>query len=158
MAGHVSTTFLDRGGLWVLGQNLLLGLVLAGGIFYRNHWHSVPLTWCGSLLLLVSAVCGLAGAMRLGRSLTPFPKPLPRTRLVQTGIYRFMRHPLYVAVFCASAGWALFSASWPALLVALVLAPLLDAKARREERWLRQQFPEYASYERRVRRFIPLIY
>jgi len=154
----MSTNFLDRGGLWMLGQNLLLGLVMAGGIFYRNHWHSILLTWCGALLRLISAVCGLAGAMGLGRSLTPFPKPLPRTRLVQTGIYRSMRHPLYVAVFCASVGGALFSASWPALLVALVLAPLLDAKARREERWLRQQFPEYASYERRVRRFIPLVY
>ncbi len=38
------------------------------------------------------------------------------------------------------------------------LAPLLDARAQREERWLRQQFPEYAAYQQRVRRFIPWIY
>lgn len=154
----MSTTFLDRGGLWMLGQNLLLGLVAAGGIFYRNHWHSAPVTWCGALLLLSSAVCGLACAISLGRNLTPFPKPARGARLVQTGIYRLMRHPLYLAVFCAAVGWALFSASWPALLGAMALAPVLDAKARREERWLRHQFPEYACYERRVRRFIPLIY
>jgi protein-S-isoprenylcysteine O-methyltransferase Ste14 len=48
--------------------------------------------------------------------------------------------------------------SWPALLAALALAPLLDGKARREERWLRQQFPEYSSYQRRVRRFVPWVY
>jgi protein-S-isoprenylcysteine O-methyltransferase Ste14 len=61
-------------------------------------------------------------------------------------------------VFCGSVGWALVWRSWPALLAALALAPLFEAKARVEERWLRQQFPEYAGYEQRVRRFVPWIY
>ncbi len=69
-----------------------------------------------------------------------------------------MRHPLYTGVFCWSAGWALVWRSWPALLAALALAPLLDAKARREERWLREKFPQYSSYEQLVRRFLPGIY
>jgi len=154
----MSSTFFERGGLWMLGQNLLLVFVGAGGFFYRNHWHHVLLARCGAFLLLFAAGCGLAGAISLGRNLTPFPGPSQSGRLVRTGIYQFVRHPLYVAVFCASVGWALFCASWPALLAALVLAPVLDAKARREERWLQQRFPEYASYEQRVRRFIPWVY
>jgi protein-S-isoprenylcysteine O-methyltransferase Ste14 len=44
------------------------------------------------------------------------------------------------------------------LVVALALGVFFDAKARHEEHWLRQQFPDYASYERRARRFIPWIY
>ena len=63
-----------------------------------------------------------------------------------------------LAVFCGSIGWALVWQSWPALLAGLALAPLFDGKARLEERWLRQQFPEYATYARRVRRFVPWIY
>ena len=55
-------------------------------------------------------------------------------------------------------GWALVWQSWPALLVAAALIPFFAAKARREERWLREKFPEYAAYEQRVRRFIPGIY
>jgi protein-S-isoprenylcysteine O-methyltransferase Ste14 len=43
-------------------------------------------------------------------------------------------------------------------VAALALGPLLDAKARREERWLRRQFPDYARYEQRVRRYMPWIY
>jgi protein-S-isoprenylcysteine O-methyltransferase Ste14 len=150
--------FLKRGGLWVLGQSVLLCVVIAGGLLCRNHWHSLLLTLGGVFLLLISAGCGLAGTVSLGRNLTPFPRPAATTRLVQTGIYGLMRHPLYVAVFCGSAGWALVWRSWPALLAALALAPLLDAKARREERWLRRQFPEYSSYERQVRRFVPWLY
>jgi protein-S-isoprenylcysteine O-methyltransferase Ste14 len=150
--------FVQRGGLWVLGQSVFLCAVIVGGILCRNQWHSLALTLCGVFLLLIAAGCGFAGSVSLGRNLTPFPKPSASTCLVQTGIYGLMRHPLYVAVFCGALGWALVWRSWPALLAALVLAPLFDAKARREERWLRQQFPEYAGYERRVRRFVPRIY
>ena len=154
MSGH----FLERGGLWVLGQNTLLCVVIAGGILCRNQWHSFPLTLCGAFLLLIAAGCGLAGAISLGRNLTPFPKPSASTKFVQTGIYRLMRHPLYTAVFCGSVGWALVWRSWPGLLAALALGPLLDTKARREERWLRQRFLEYSGYQQRVRRFVPWIY
>jgi protein-S-isoprenylcysteine O-methyltransferase Ste14 len=154
----MSGGFLQRGGLWVLGQNMLFGGVMVCGLLYRNQWHSLPLTLCGVVLLLSAAGCGLAGAIGLGRNLTPFPKPSASTRLVQTGIYRLMRHPLYTAVFCGSLGWALVWRSWAALIAALALGPLLDAKARREEHWLRQQFADYVRYEQRVRRFLPWIY
>ena len=154
----MSSEFLQRGGLWVLGQGMLLGAVIAGGILCRNQWQSLALPLCGAFLLLVSAGFGWAGTISLGRNLTPFPKPSASSRLVQTGIYGLIRHPLYTAVFCGSVGWALVWRSWPALLAALALAPLFDAKARVEERWLRQQFPEYAGYEQRVRRCVPWIY
>ncbi len=154
----MSGSFLQRGGLWVLGQGALLGVVIAGGLFGRDQWQSLAFTLGGVSLLLMAASIGLAGTISLGRNLTPFPKPSASTQLVRSGVYSLMRHPLYTAVFCGSVGWALVWRSWPALLAALALAPLFDAKARREELWLRQQFPEYAEYERRVRRFVPWIY
>ena len=154
----MSDTFLQRGGLWVVCQGALLGAVIAGGILCRNQWHSLVFSLGGIVLLLIAAGCGLAGTVSLGRNLTPFPKPSANTVLVQTGIYGLMRHPLYTAVFCGAVGWALVWRSWPALLAALALGPFFDAKARREERWLRQQFPEYLSYEQRVRRFVPRVY
>jgi protein-S-isoprenylcysteine O-methyltransferase Ste14 len=154
----MSSSFLERGGLWVLGQGVLLCTVIGGGILCRNQWHGLGFTFCGAFLLLIAAGCGWAGTVSLGRNLTPFPKPSASSTLVQTGIYGLMRHPLYTAVFCGSVGWALVWRSWPALLAALALSPLFDAKARLEERWLRQQFPEYASYQQRVRRFVPWVY
>ena len=154
----MSGNFLQRGGLWVLGQSALLCVVIAGGVRCRDQWQSLAVTLCGAGLILIAAGCGLAGTVSLGRNLTPFPKPSASTTLVRTGIYGFIRHPLYTAVFCGSVGWALVWRSWPALLAGLALAPLLDAKARREERWLRQQFPDYAHYEQRVRRFLPWVY
>jgi protein-S-isoprenylcysteine O-methyltransferase Ste14 len=154
----MSNGFVQRGGLWVLAQSVLLVAVTLCGVLGRGQWMILPTTLCGALLLLVAACCGIAGAITLGRNATPFPRPSAGSRLVQNGIYGLMRHPLYTAMFCGSVGWALVWQSWPALLVALILAPFFDAKVRREERWLREQFSGYADYEHRVRRFIPWIY
>ncbi len=154
----MSDSLVQRGGWWVLAQSLWFLALVGCGLLWRHEWVSPPVTWCGVLLLLMAALCGICGAASLGRGLTPFPKPRANAQLVQTGIYALMRHPLYTAVFCACAGWALLCASWPALIIALALAPFLDAKARHEERLLRRQFPEYAAYSQRVRRFIPWLY
>jgi protein-S-isoprenylcysteine O-methyltransferase Ste14 len=154
----VLTAFIERGGLWVVCQSVGLMAVVGCGVFWRGGWNSPPISICGALLLMAAALCGIAGAISLGRNLTPFPKPSAETRLVQSGIYGLVRHPLYTAVLCGSVGWALVWQSWPALLAALALGALFDAKARREERWLREQFPDYIRYEQRVCRFIPWVY
>jgi protein-S-isoprenylcysteine O-methyltransferase Ste14 len=154
----MSKGFFQRGGWWVLGQFTLMLVVAVLGMISGAATKNDATFLGGWFLLGVSALCGIAGMAALGRGLTPFPKPAAQAELVQHGIYSVMRHPLYTAVFCAAGGWSLIRGSWPALAASLVLAAFLDAKARREERWLRQQFPDYVSYERRVRRFIPWIY
>jgi protein-S-isoprenylcysteine O-methyltransferase Ste14 len=77
---------------------------------------------------------------------------------VQTGVYGWIRHPLYVSVMLAGFGWSLIWQSLPALVVGCLQIPFFVAKASREEGWLHHAFPEYASYARRVKRFVPGIY
>jgi len=154
----MSNSFVQRGGWWVVGQFLLLFAIVILGYTCRATWKSLPIFICGLAFLLASAICGISGALTLGRNLTPFPKPVATAQFVQHGIYALIRHPLYTSVFCAAVGWSLVWKSWPALAVSLLLGVFFDAKARHEERWLRQQFLEYAGYERRVRRFIPWIF
>ena len=154
----MSNSFVQRGGWWVIGQFLLLFAIAILGITSRATSKPLPIFIFGLVFFVASAICGVSGSLALGRNLTPFPKPSATTQLVQHGIYSLMRHPLYTAVFCAAVGWSLIWQSWPALTVSLCLAVFFDAKARHEERWLRQKFPKYAGYERRVRRFIPWIY
>lgn len=154
----MSNGFFQRGGGWVVGQFLLLLAIAVLGITGRAESKTIPIFICGMVFIVVSAICGLAGMLALGRNLTPFPKPTATAQFVQHGIYALIRHPLYTSVFCAAVGWSLVWQSWPALAVSLVLGVFFDAKARREECWLRQKFPDYSGFERRVRRFIPWIY
>jgi ABC-type transport system involved in multi-copper enzyme maturation permease subunit len=64
----MSGNFLQRGGLWVLGQSALLGAVIVGGILGRNQWQSLAITLCGALLLVIAAaailILGPAGSLR----------------------------------------------------------------------------------------------
>jgi len=147
----------QRGGLWVLSQGLLLFAVILLAVRFRSDRHPV-LIYTGAILLSIGVCVALAGAIALGRNLTPFPKPSGKARLVRRGIFSLIRHPIYTGVMLASLGWALVWQSWPALLMALGLIPFFDAKARREEYWLRKSFSEYLDYQQRVKRFIPWIY
>ena len=150
--------FVQRGGWWVVGQFLLLLAIAILDITGHAAMKPLPLFICGLVLIAAATLCSLAGLLALGRNLTPFPKPSAKTELVQHGIYAIIRHPLYTSVFCAAVGSSFLFQSWPALAASVVLGVFFDAKARHEERWLRQQFPDYAGYERRVRRFIRGIY
>jgi protein-S-isoprenylcysteine O-methyltransferase Ste14 len=150
--------FLERGGLWVLGQFALMAAVIVSGWVWRQQWTSRLTLVLAVALFAAAATVGLWGAIVLGRNLTPFPKPDRHAVLVQHGIYGVVRHPLYASVLLAALGWALAWASGPALALALVLSLFFKAKAEREERWLRERFPEYADYARRVPQLIPWIY
>lgn len=150
--------FIQRGGLWVAAQFLLMIAALALAPLLRGSWFSMVSLIAGIVLFAFGGWLGVAGVRALGRNRTPYPRPLEDSTLVQHGVYGLVRHPLYSSLIFVSAGWALLWASGAALLVSLALAILLDAKARREERWLREKFPEYAAYAGRVRRLLPWIY
>ncbi len=150
--------FRARGGGWVVGQFVLMGgAAVCGGV-----WHGQWLWPAGvalSVALFIAAVAlGLLGAKALGRNLTPFPRPRAETSLVRHGVYGVVRHPLYTSVMFAAFGWALVRSSGPALTLAAALGLFFKAKADREERWLRERFPDYADYARHVRQLIPWVY
>lgn len=153
-----------RGEGWVAGQ---LALIAAVGLL---GWRDRDLATLrssglrrmaaagGAAAVTVGVTVAVLGARDLGRSLTPMPRPLEEAELVQTGMYRHIRHPLYAAVMLVALGWSAVTASVRAIVVSAVLAAWLDAKARREEAWLVERFPAYSAYRRRTSRFVPRLY
>jgi protein-S-isoprenylcysteine O-methyltransferase Ste14 len=146
------------GGIWIGLQFGTIAFALVAGAWWGGHWDWPVGVVAGRGLLIGSGMIALAGFAALGRNLTPHPQPRAGGTLVRHGIYRWVRHPLYVSLIVGCLGWALNWQSEPALVAAMVLAWALDRKARLEERWLRERFPEYEDYMRRVRRFLPWIY
>lgn len=94
--------------------------------------------------------------MLLGRSLTPYPKPLDNGAMTERGPYRIVRHPSYTAVVLGMIGLAQRAGDWIALALAVGLLPFFHAKSTFEERHLVAQYDGYQEYRRRVpRRLIP---
>ena len=83
----------------------------------------------------------------------------PPDRIVERGIYRWVRNPMYLGHMIFLAGLAIFLASWVAAVVFVAHLPWFDARAREDERHLAERFgDEYRGYCRRVRRWIPGVY
>lgn len=142
----------------MVGQSILLLSVVALGILFHGQWHGAWAFVIGAVLFVLGGVLGVAGVRALGRNRTAFPKPVEEAALVQHGVYGLVRHPLYSSVILVSFAWGLLWQSGPALGAAAVITIFLNRKASREERWLREKYPEYERYATRVRRLIPGIY
>lgn len=86
------------------------------------------------------------------------PELKPGAHLVTRGIYRWLRHPIYLSVLL---GMAAFVAADPRpwrVALWLGLGAVLLAKLMREERYLRGAYPEYAAYAARTWRLIPGVF
>ncbi len=147
-----------RGGAWVVAQNMVMLAALILAPLRCCDWVGEWSKPAGIALMMAGAIFGITGARALGRNLTPFPRPRDGSQLVRHGIYSLVRHPLYTSVMGVTAGWALCWRSLTALILSMLLCVILDAKARLEERWLKEKFPDYTDYTKRVRRFVPWVY
>ena len=79
-------------------------------------------------------------------------------RVIDTGIYGVVRHPLYAGNLVTFSGLAVWLGSYAALAGVAVMLAFTVARIGIEERELRQRLPSYAEYARRVRaRLIPNI-
>jgi protein-S-isoprenylcysteine O-methyltransferase Ste14 len=150
-----------RGGWWVAAQIplLLLAFLVPGWTGQADTGSLASLqVYAGRTLFFVGALFALAGAASLGRGLTPFPQPLPKSQLRTGGAYALVRHPIYTGVLFMAFGWSISSNSLAGLLVDVPLFVFFDRKAAREEIWLAGKFSGYAAYRRRVKKLIPWIY
>ena len=133
----------------ILGLGMLAAKAVAKGLAPLGAWWVAV---AGVMVGLWSLVHNRPGNFNI--------RPAPRDdgQLVQTGPYRWIRHPMYTAVIAVGLACAWTGASvlgWAALSLLVVV---LAVKANFEERWLRKAHPGYAAYCQQTRRFLPGIY
>jgi protein-S-isoprenylcysteine O-methyltransferase Ste14 len=80
-------------------------------------------------------------------------------RVVSTGPYARLRHPMYAGALLLIAGTPLALGSWWGLLVAVVMVPALVWRLLDEEEFLKRNLPGYAEYTERVPcRLVPFVW
>ncbi|MEI7987932.1 MAG: isoprenylcysteine carboxylmethyltransferase family protein [Chloroflexota bacterium] len=152
-----------RGEWYVIVQVIFFGLVLFGpqtveGFPAWRFPYSHLASGVGAVCLLIGCLLAVSGVFRLGTNLTAVPYPKEQATLVETGTYRLVRHPIYSGLIFMGFGWALWVHGWLTIVYAIILFVFFDIKSRREEQWLKEKFPDYAAYQKRVNKLIPFIY
>lgn len=144
-------------------RTLALMLILVVAVYDRTAAAAVDGPWWLSLLgialCLAAGVLDVSAVSSFRRSQNPIFTPTEARRLETGGLYRYIRHPMYVALFLAAVGMPLILRSlWGAILALLAFVPLLAVRIRWEEARLTDHFgDEYRAYAARTKRFVPWI-
>jgi protein-S-isoprenylcysteine O-methyltransferase Ste14 len=144
----------------------ILGLiVLNAPMWFRDPFSPRQLlSWALLLVSLLLAMHGFYLLRKVGqpdRSIEDSTRLgiEKTTRLVRTGAYRFIRHPLYASLLALAWGAFLKAPSWLDILLAAVATGALYLTTRVEEREnLRNFGAEYEPYMHETRMFIPFVF
>ena len=150
----------SRGELYVVVQAILLIALFFGpkDIFGLSTMLNQTLWWIGQIFFYSGIVIAIWAAILLGPNLTPLPKPKPSGEFIQSGLYRFVRHPIYFGVILVCFGWASIEQNLYTLVLAIILLIFFDLKSRQEEIWLTEKFSEYDVYKQNTKKLIPFLY
>ena len=141
------------------GLMFIAGFVVAG-LDFRSGWSAMP-TWVvitASVLFLV-AYALYAEVMRENAYLSRTIKVEEGQKVVDTGLYGIVRHPMYMATILLFLMIPLVLGSWYALIVFAFYPAIIVVRLKDEEDLLTRELPGYADYKQKVKyRIIPFVW
>ena len=143
-----------------LSGMLLVASFIVAGLDHRFGWSNVSdiIVYIASVELLVGYAL-YAEVLRENVYLSRVVEVQAGQRVIDTGLYGIVRHPMYFAVTLLYLAIPLVLGSWWALLVMSPCILLLVARIKNEEQVLHQGLPGYTDYTKRVRyRMIPWVW
>ena len=155
--------------LWDRVLAILLVVSYVGQIVFISldvfRFHLVPKP--GGLVSFLGLALYVAGwwIMTLAMKVNPFAVPVVRLqeerhqRVIDTGVYAVVRHPMYTGFVPMVVGPALWLQSYVAALLAIVPIAVLATRSVFEERFLKRELKGYEAYTKKVRyRLIPFVW
>ena len=149
----------QRGVVALSGVMFLASFILAG-LDCRFSWSHVPiwLTVTSSLILLVSYAL-YAEVMRENAYLSRTVEVQAEQKVVDTGLYGIVRHPMYAVTLWLFLAIPIVLGSYIALVPMLPYPLLLILRIRNEEKLLTEKLSGYAEYQKKVKyRLIPFLW
>jgi protein-S-isoprenylcysteine O-methyltransferase Ste14 len=153
----------DKGSIWVLTILITLGYWLSfmvaatkmGRIYY---WNTLFLI--GSALTLTGLIIRVTSILQLKHHFTYTVTNVKNHELIETGLYRIIRHPGYLGQLIIFLGISTCLSNWLSIL--LMIIPVLPGYLIRinvEEKFMAEQLGQkYLDYRKRTKRLIPLVY
>ncbi len=148
-APHVILVFL---GFW-----LLFGRPESWGWLNHRLLPNVPAVWVAGLAVTALGVgIGIWARLSLGTNWSGLVTLKDGHELVRKGLYRWIRHPIYTGILMGMIGTAMIKGHLRGWLGLAIVFAAFYFKARREERFLREEFgPGFEEHSRQTGMFLP---
>lgn len=137
-----------------------IGLLIIPALDHRFVWSLVP--WyvvLGGDVLVAFGFISIFFVLRENTFSSATIEIAPGQKVISTGPYAVVRHPMYAGAFIMLIGMPIALGSWWGLLVFVVMMPALFWRLLDEEKFLSRNLPGYTEYQHKVRfRLIPLVW
>jgi protein-S-isoprenylcysteine O-methyltransferase Ste14 len=157
------TVLSDKGSLWLLFGLITLGYVLsfaigATKIGRMNGWDTFFAV--GVALVVIGLIIRITSILTLKQYFTYSVAKVENHTIIETGLYKSIRHPGYLGQLIIFIGISISLSNWLSILFMLIpisIGYLYRIKV--EERFMIAQLGEnYLNYQKRTKRIIPMIY
>jgi protein-S-isoprenylcysteine O-methyltransferase Ste14 len=153
----------DKRSLWALYSLITVGYALSfsigatriGRIYYWNTFFAI-----GMALFVIGFIIRIHSLLTLKQYFTYSVAKVENHKIIETGLYKFIRHPGYLGQLIIFIGISTSISNWLSILfmmVPITLGYLYRIKV--EERFMTEQLGEdYLNYQEKTKRLIPMIY
>jgi protein-S-isoprenylcysteine O-methyltransferase Ste14 len=133
-------------------QFILIGCLLFTTARWALSFIAISFIIVGITLVIWAIVTMQKSKLRIS------PVPAADAILVDTGPYKYLRHPMYTAILMTATAILFIDFTWPRFAMALALTIVLIIKLFWEEAMLTRKFPSYTAYCKHTKRIIPFIF
>lgn len=150
-----------KGHIYVIGQFFIILLALISSIIepriFNRPWN-LTLMIIGGVISAAGIAFMTASVRSFKQEITAHPMPREEYKLMTSGMYGIVRHPIYFSALVLVFGGVLLLNSYFSLLWVVILFIWFNSKATFEQGFLSQKFADYSGYAASVKKLIPYLY
>lgn len=142
----------EQKGVVALSGVMFIAAFVVAGFNFRYGWVVMPewVVWC-AVVVFILAYLMYAEVLRENEYLSRVIEIQEKQKVIDTGLYAVVRHPMYSATILLFLSMPLVLGSLPSFIIMLAYIPLIAKRIRNEEEILRKGLDGYADYCKRVR-------
>ena len=139
---------------------MFLGSFVLAGLDFRFGWTNVPSWVVAVAAVVLLASYGMYGeVMRENAYLSRTVEVQENQKVIDTGLYGVIRHPMYTATIFLFLAMPVVLGSWLAFAVMLLYPVVIVARIGNEEKVLEEGLPGYSEYKKKVKyRLVPFVW
>ncbi|MFT3901603.1 MAG: isoprenylcysteine carboxylmethyltransferase family protein [Niabella sp.] len=145
---------------------LIIAILLLGpGDWFGHSWlreqfieHTNLVGFIGLSISIIGAIIACISRYKLGKNWSLSVQRKENHQLIQDGVYKFVRHPIYTGLLLLFIGNAIIVGDYRAIIAVLIVFVSLWLKLKREEKLLTKTFgTEYTEYKNQSKALIPYL-